>query len=362
LSLLEKQAVFFFHSTDSIPTISLVQLHAVRMAARFCQYYGKDMKEITNQRVRKILYYARAFSQQFLVPDVYFRNQLERKLKWIDQYDRDAVFDRVDYYNKLDHPFSVSDQAVPLRSIPFNRQTVYYYDLRPVLCHFPKDAVIDYIFGDVNWIPEQPSIVKSRPVSGDNANDIILNMESLRHFRPIRDSIPYEAKLDQLVWRGAGWQPHRKEFLRRFWNHPLCDAGMVNTPEAEDPADWVKPKMTVDEQLRYKFILSIEGNDVASNLKWISQSNSLCFMAKPKFETWFMEGRIVPFEHYVEVRDDYADLPEKIAYYLQHEAEAKAIIHNFQNYFRNFGDPRLEELVALLVVRKYLEKCGQYVL
>jgi len=75
---LEKQAVAFFHSADSIPAISLVQLHAVRVVATFSRYSGKDMKEIINQRVRKILYYARGFSQQFLVPNAYCRSQLER--------------------------------------------------------------------------------------------------------------------------------------------------------------------------------------------------------------------------------------------------------------------------------------------
>ena len=40
---------------------------------------------------------------------------------------------------------------------------------------------------------------------------------------------------------------------------------------------------------KHKFILCIEGNDVASNLKWVMSSNSVAVMPKPKFESWFME-------------------------------------------------------------------------
>ncbi|VGO15597.1 hypothetical protein PDESU_04182 [Pontiella desulfatans] len=318
------------------------------------------MKQITNQRARKVLYYARGFSQQFLVPNAFYRSQLERKLARLGEYDRSEVERRVNYYNRLDADFQVSGDAALLKDIPFSSKTVYYYDLREILRHFPARAAVDYLFGDIYWIAERPSLVKSRPISEDNANSVVINMEKLRHFRPIRDELPYDEKIDKLVWRGAGWQEHRKEFLRRCCGHPLCDVGQVNTPEEGTPPEWNKPKMTVPEQLRYKFILSIEGNDVATNLKWISQSNSLCFMTKPKIESWFMEGCLVASKHYVEVRDDYADLGEKVEYYVRNPDEAKAIIKNSQDYYRSFCDPRLEELVSLLVVKKYLEKAGQY--
>jgi len=72
--------------------------------------------------------------------------------------------------------------------------------------------------------------------------------------------------------------------------------------------------MTIDEQLEYKFILSLEGNDVATNLKWIMSSNSLAFMPRPKYETWFMEGNLVPNHHYILIKDDYSDLEERLKY------------------------------------------------
>lgn len=316
------------------------------------------MQEITNQKVRKLLYYTNAYTNRYIVPNAYFRKQLKRKLDRIKDEDRGYILDRLNHYHKVQEPFTVSDQAVMLNQVPDSSQTVYYYDFLPILQHFPEAVRFDYAFGDVNWIPEVPSLVKSRPIAPDNANGIVMKLEAIRHFRPIIDPVKYEDKIDKLVWRGAGWQPHRRAFLKQCWDHPLCDVGQVNEQE-DTPAGWMKAKMSIPEQLQYKFVLSIEGNDVATNLKWIAQSNSLCFMTKPKMETWFMEERLVPNVHYVELRDDYADVEEKINHFIAHPNEAKDIIHNFQQYYEQFRNPLREELISLMVVEKYLSLSGQ---
>ena len=117
--------------------------------------------------------------------------------------------------------------------------------------------------------------------------------------------------------------------------------------------------MSINEQLQYKFILSIEGNDVATNTKWIMSSNSLCFMTKPKFETWFMEGRLKPNYHYVLVKDDYSDLEEKVQYYISNPAEAKNIISNANKYTAQFLDKKSEDWLNLKVLESYFKLSGQ---
>ena len=114
--------------------------------------------------------------------------------------------------------------------------------------------------------------------------------------------------------------------------------------------------MSTEEQLHYKFILSLEGYDVATNLKWILSSNSLCFATKHRYETWFMEGRLIPNYHYVLIKDDYSDLIEKITYYTEHEEEALAIIAHAHEHVRPFLDKKHEDEVALLVLKTYFEK------
>ena len=74
-----------------------------------------------------------------------------------------------------------------------------------------------------------------------------------------------------------------------------------------------------------------------------------------------MEGTLIAGEHYVEVRDDYEDLVEKVEYYLRHPEDAEQIIHNFQMYYQQFTDLKKEHLIGLLVAKKYFALSGQLV-
>jgi hypothetical protein len=47
-----------------------------------------------------------------------------------------------------------------------------------------------------------------------------------------------------------------------------------------DEHNFLKPTVPIKEMLLYKFLLSIEGNDVASDLKWKLSSNSLVIIPK----------------------------------------------------------------------------------
>lgn len=314
---------------------------------------------LSSQRANKVRFYSKAFAQHLLVPDAWYRAGLDKVLSTISMYDAERVTDRVNYYNKLESSFRVTDNAVRLKDLPSNKKTMSYYDFREAVRYFPKKVRSDLTFADINCVPEVPCFTKSRLITDSNENGVLLKLRKVRHYRPISDHIPYDQKKDVLVWRGAAWQPHRKEFLKSYWNHPLCDVGQVNAPEEGVPSEWVKPRMSIPEQQQYKFILSIQGNDIATNIKWIAQSNSLCFMTRPKVEDWFMDGRLVPGKHYVELRDDYGDLQEKVEYYIRNPNEAKMIVEQLHCYYQQFTDPRLEELISLLVVKKYLELSGQ---
>ena len=107
--------------------------------------------------------------------------------------------------------------------------------------------------------------------------------------------------------------------------------------------------------MKYKFILSLEGYDVATNLKWIMNSKSLCFMPKPTCESWFMEGTLIPNFHYVEIKNDFSDLEEKIKYYITNVKECKKIIRNANKYVNQFKDKDREHIIEILVLDKYFD-------
>jgi hypothetical protein len=72
-----------------------------------------------------------------------------------------------------------------------------------------------------------------------------------------------------------------------------------------------------------------------------------------------MEGTLVPGTHYVEVRPDFADLDEKVAYYENHPDEAEAIIDSANRHCRQFTNKASEDLISVLVLQKYFELSGQ---
>jgi hypothetical protein len=320
---------------------------------------------LENQRLRKLLFYSSGALEQALLPDLYFQKQLERKLSRLSYLSRfspklyEDILTRVAYYNKLLLPADIPLEACRLAELSMRKKSSYFYDFRRLMRHYPKSVRTAQQFGDVRTVSDYPCFVKTRPIHEPNENSVLLRLNSIRHFRPITDKIPFQHKKDGLVWRGKVKRDHRCAVFQKHFNHPLCDLGKTNILKDDELLAWNKPFMSVHDQLNYKFILSIEGNEVATNLKWIAQSNSLCFMTRPNFESWFMEGTLKDKVHFVELRDDYADLPEKLDYYLAHPAEAEAIIRNFNSYHRRFSDLRREELIGLLVVRQYLQKTGQ---
>jgi hypothetical protein len=111
--------------------------------------------------------------------------------------------------------------------------------------------------------------------------------------------------------------------------------------------------LTIRQQLDYKYIHSIEGNDVATNLKWIMSSNSIVFMTKPTCESWFMEGDLIANHHYVEIQNDWSDLVEKIEYCNNNLEFCTKILDNAQKHVSLFKNPKSEELITMMVLEKY---------
>ena len=304
------------------------------------------------------VYYLKAILRE-LFPDFYCRIQLKSRLKNQADFDILYIQRRVNYYNKLENckpPFNFQVQLSEFRIPPKIR--AYYFDSYEYTRFFSRNLNATFLSGDITHVPDFPTIVKSRPIGSHNANSVILNLDKIRHFIFVDDKKPFVGKKDMLVGRGAVSQPHRKRFLEMHFNHPLCNIGQVNRDNQGDK--YLVEKMTIDEQLDYKFILSLEGNDVATNLKWIMSSNSLAVMPRPKYETWFMEGTLVPNYHYILINDDYSDLEERLNYYIEHTAEALEIVKNANGYVNQFRNKKREDVISLLVLDKYFRETKQY--
>ncbi|RDU61023.1 lipopolysaccharide core biosynthesis protein LpsA [Helicobacter marmotae] len=289
-----------------------------------------------------------------------------------DRADISYIKERVDYYCQLEKQVKLDSEAKSLDFLRFTRKkSVYFFDTYEYARYFPQHFRAHFAFGDINYICPKPSITKSRPIKaqmsldsaggGDKdisyANSTLLNLEKVRHFTFIKDPYSFEEKQNLLFYRGGIYQPHRVKFFERYFNHPLCDLGHTGSKSVHK--EWQKPKIGIAKHLPYKFLLSLEGNDVASNLKWVMSSNSLPIMPEPKFETWFMEGKLIANVHYAKIASDYSDLEERLEYFITHPNEAKAIIANAHEYIEQFLNPQRESIISLLVLEKYFYYTGQ---
>ena len=293
----------------------------------------------------------------YCIPNVFFRLSLDNRLSKLSNYDLSYINERVNYYNKLEKHYLINEDFIMIKEFVLGKgykPHSYFFDAYEYLRYFDKNYQISFLFGDIIRVPAFPRIVKSRPIKNNNENSVILNLDKLRHFLFVDDQKKFQQKKDMLIGRGALYQPHRIKFYEQYFGHPLCNLGQVRTNNTSYP-EWNVEYTPIADHLDYKFILCLEGNDVASNLKWVMSSNSLAVMPKPKYETWFMEGTLIPNYHYVEIKGDYSDLEEKLNYYIENTDAALAIIENAHRYIANFKNNEREDLISLLVLQKYFK-------
>ena len=346
----------FFNHPSEYPIASPIQptqrsFRDVLLAKLSPTLFGDRHKNI------KLIYYGLNLFRQ-LIPGFFFRRQLKKKLLKVSTYNLTYIRQRLNYYNKMESVQPLAEDAIMLSQLKLGKKLkVYFFDTFEFTRYFNPSLKAHFLFGDIEYSATVPSIVKSRPVHGENSNSVILKLEKLRHFTFVKDTRSFANKKNMLIGRGVISRTHRVRFFEMYFNHPLCDLGKINKTNEND--HWLKPRITFDQHLDFKFILALEGNDVASNLKWIMSSNSLAVMPKPKFETWFMEGTLIPDYHYVLIKDDYSDLEERLNYFIQNPTEGVTISKNANEYVNQFRHREREDLISLLVLEKYFVKTGQ---
>jgi hypothetical protein len=119
---------------------------------------------------------------------------------------------------------------------------------------------------------------------------------------------------------------------RLVYNHAnstLVHARLTSTrgrlPDVLNGVELVGEKVRLQTLLEYKGIVMIEGNDVASGLKWALLSQSIVLMPPPKHTSWAMEELLQPWVHYVPLDDVASDVEERMQWVVDHDEEAQRI-------------------------------------
>jgi Glycosyl transferase family 90 len=190
---------------------------------------------------------------------------------------------------------------------------------------------------------------RRRPPTGmDHLQPILWLLNEDRHFeytkRLRRYDRPWKGKQDRAVFRGmltglkydpadeAGYicyQLLRCRLVQEYYHSTLVDARLTDTmgkvPEMLHGMNLTGDHLWKEDLLAYKGIIVLEGNDVASGLKWAMVSNSVVLMPPPTFTSWMMEELLEPWVHYIPLAPDLSDLEEKVLWMIGHDAEAQRI-------------------------------------
>lgn len=274
---------------------------------------------------------------------------------WEKRADADYLRWRRDIYCRLEEPFYISEEAgVVLKDVKVGKfQSRYAIDAQRTLRYFPEDSVLAFKDGDVWENPAVPTLIKARRLNGKNEeNAVILNLDSIRHWLNPHDNIPFYKKIPKLFFRGDIFnKPERVKFFEKWSDNGMFDLGDTNRSH---PSRWQSEFVSIPDHFKYKFILALEGYDMASSLQWIMASNCVPVMPKPSVEGWLMHSQLEGGKHYIEIAPDFSDVGEKIAYYMNHPKEAQMISEESKKWISQFSDKKREKLVGLLVVDKYL--------
>ncbi len=295
----------------------------------------------------------------YYTPRKYYRDQRADIIK--EAMSDPSVIERVKYYCRLAPGANLSDEAftktIKEYSFPYftdKRYAFYFFDLYRVLKYFPSKYRFSYLFGDVIHEPPCPTFVKSRKITPGPTNAVVMKWDSLHHFNFIQDNLPFSQKKPICVMRNLLANDKRTKFINKFHGSTKFNLGIIQ-PSEEHP-DWNNGFMSIEEQLENRYIVCIEGNDVATNLKWVMSSNSIAIMPTPVYETWFMEGRLIPDVHYIHISDDYSDVIEKMTYYDNNPVAVQKILNAQHEWVNRFRDPKKELITEIAAADLYFKQ------
>lgn len=256
-----------------------------------------------------------------------------------------------------------------LKSSKRLRDTNYVFPILEVLKSFPKELRNVYFgisFGD-SLKATSGCISKIR--GKDHKNVILSKLNPRRHWDMLNDiktlDIPFGEKINEVIFRGED-TGHRKgcrlNLMKTYFSgYPQINVGFSKRSKRDVANLFQKSAMTPKEILKYKYIISVEGNDVASGLKWQLLSNSVVFMRKPTLFSWAMEDKLKPYLHYIPLKYDFSDLVEQMDWANRNQEWTQKISMNSTEYMQQFLDLNRENEIQSLVMKEVLKMnqfCG----
>ncbi len=165
----------------------------------------------------------------------------------------------------------------------------------------------------------------------------------------IRPLVPWKEKKPRLFWRGevadrygqGDWHDDLSTFPRGILvlngarMPEVIDAkfNRLANPSIQTIFPFV-PKDALKQHLLYKFQIVLDGETISSSeLQWKLFSGCLT-LKQDSDETFWFSAALNPWQHYMPLQRDLADLEETITWLLRHDNEAEQIANNAYEFAR----------------------------
>lgn len=244
-----------------------------------------------------------------------------------------------------------------------------YKEILYFLDEIYDDKPFLFACGDIKINIDVPAFVKNRN-SLLCKSIIFKSMNSKRHWNKDNFNLAINDKNKKILkclWRGVTTgKPdikynnklyfQREILVEQYFNknEELIDVGFNKLCQGKiECKKYLKEFISIEDQLKYKFLLSIEGNDIATDLKWKLLSKSVVLMRKPTKFSWLMEDKLIPDYHYILLKDDFSDLEEKLEWAINNLEKVDEIIKNANKYMEMFLDEKNEEHLQKKIIKIY---------
>ena len=183
----------------------------------------------------------------------------------------------------------------------------------------------------------------------------------------INDTTPFKNKSNKLIWRGGSTGDEEIEKNIRYhvvskninksneidvgFSH-FCQSVYENNKKSF--SNLLKNNVSREEQLNYKFILNLEGNDVASSFPWVLASNCCPLHNYPfKYESYIFGKELIPYVHFVPIKNDGSDLQSQLKWCFENMDKCEEIAYNGKKYMEQYLDVNLYRQIIKIFIHLY---------
>jgi hypothetical protein len=231
----------------------------------------------------------------------------------------DGYLERIPYTNKTLMPFTPDKQEyLGKREIDLKDNSTY-----PIL--HAKKRVFAYSkhINDFNTICVPDLFFIDQHAYADKFKEIDNN------------NVDFKDKRNMCVWRGGLQNGSTFNFIdpagkgglnQRHYFKKLFDEGKIQN------TDFSETKLTIPEQIKYKYILDIDGHsNTWDATAWKLYSGSVLLKTQSIWKQWFYDD-FREWEHYVPVKNDFSDLNARIEWCIANDDKCKEIAENARKF------------------------------